>query len=238
MSLFVARMMQSTIDGIIRATNKLIAGTTFVVAGYGWCGKGLARRAAGMGAHVVVTEVNPVKALEALMDGYAVCPMREAAKRADVICTLTGNRDVIDEEHFAAMKDGCIISNSGHFDVEINLKALKKVAKLTSSPRDFVEEYTRKDGTRIFVLAQGRLINLASAEGHPASVMDMSFANQALGAKFILENYRKLKKEVYVIPPEVDRRIAEMKLQSLCVAIDTMTPAEEKYLESWELGTA
>ena len=240
---------QSTIDGIIRATNKLIAGTTFVVAGYGWCGKGLAKRASGMGARVTVTEVNPVRALEALMDGYAVCPMKEAAKRADVICTVTGNRDVIDVEHFANMKDGCIIANSGHFDVEINLNALRKLAKKTSSPRAYLDEYTFPSGSprggnaslrekKIFVIAEGRLVNLASAEGHPASVMDMSFANQALGVKFILENHRKLKSEVYVIPPEVDRRIAEMKLAALGVEIDALSPAQARYLESWEIGTA
>lgn len=229
---------QSTIDGIIRATNRLLAGTHFVVAGYGWCGKGLAKRAAGLGARVTVTEINPVRALEALMDGFAVSPMKEAAKRADVICTVTGNRDVIDAEHFANMKDGCIIANSGHFDVEINLIALRKLAKKTSSPRAYLDEYTFPSGKKIYVIAEGRLVNLASAEGHPASVMDMSFANQALGAKFILENYRRLKKEVYVIPPEVDRRIAEMKLAALTVEIDTPTPAQAKYLESWEEGTA
>ncbi len=229
---------QSTIDGIIRATNRLLAGTHFVVAGYGWCGKGLAKRAEGLGARVTVTEVNPVRALEALMDGYRVMPMREAAKRADIICTVTGNRDVIDTEHFANMKDGCIIANSGHFDVEINLKSLKKLAKLTTSPRPLVDEYTFPNRKRIFVLGKGRLVNLAAAEGHPASVMDMSFANQALAARFILENYRKLKKEVYTIPPDVDRRIAEMKLAALEVEIDTLTPAQAKYLESWEEGTS
>ncbi len=228
---------QSTIDGIIRATNKLIAGTTFVVAGYGWCGKGLAKRAEGMGARVIVTEINPIRALEAMMDGFAVCPMKEAAKHSDIICTLTGNRDVLDAPHFEAMKDGCIIANSGHFDVEINLRSLRKIAKLTASPRPLVDEYTFKKGKRIFVLGEGRLVNLATAEGHPASVMDMSFANQALGAKFILEHKGKLENKVYVIPEAVDRAIAEKKLKALGVKIDTLTSAQAKYLESWEDGT-
>ncbi len=229
---------QSTIDGIIRATNKLIAGATFVVAGYGWCGKGVARRAAGLGARVIVTEVNPVRAIEALMDGYRVIPMKEAAKRADIICTLTGNRDVLDTPHFEAMKDGCIIANSGHFDVEINLKNLKKLAEHTSSPRPLVDEYTFVNKKRIYVLGEGRLVNLATAEGHPASVMDMSFANQVLGAKFILENKGKLESRVYVIPPDIDRAIAEKKLKALDVKIDALTPVQQKYLESWEEGTA
>ena len=229
---------QSTIDGIIRATNKLIAGTTFVVAGYGWCGKGLAKRAEGLGARVIVTEINPIRALEAMMDGFRVMPMKEAAKRADIICTLTGNRDVLDTPHFEAMRDGCIIANSGHFDVEINLKSLRKLATLTSSPRNLVDEYTFRNKKRIYVLGEGRLVNLATAEGHPASVMDMSFANQALGAKFILENREKLENRVYVIPEAVDRSIAEKKLKALDVKIDTLTPAQAKYLESWESGTA
>ncbi|MDO8564569.1 MAG: adenosylhomocysteinase [bacterium] len=229
---------QSTIDGIIRATNKLIAGTTFVVAGYGWCGKGLAKRAEGLGARVIVTEINPIRALEAMMDGFRVMPMQAAAKRADIICTLTGNRDVIDSTHFVAMKDGCIIANSGHFDVEINLKALKKMAKKTGSPRPLVDEYTFPKGKRIFVLGEGRLVNLATAEGHPASVMDMSFANQVLGAKFILENKGKLENKVYVIPEAVDREIAQKKLKALDITIDTLTPVQKKYLESWEEGTS
>lgn len=229
---------QSTLDGIVRATNKLIAGTTFVVAGYGWCGKGVARRAAGLGARVIVTEINPIRALEAMMDGFRVLPMKEAAKRADIICTLTGNRDVLDTVHFEAMKDGCIIANSGHFDVEINLKSLKKLAEHTASPRPLVDEYTFANKKRIYVLGEGRLVNLATAEGHPPSVMDMSFANQVLGAKFILENKGTLENKVYVIPPEVDRQIAEKKLKSLDVKIDTLTPAQAKYLESWEEGTS
>lgn len=230
---------QSTIDGIIRATNKLIAGTTFVVAGYGWCGKGLAKRAEGLGARVIVTEINPIRALEAMMDGFRVMPMKEAAKRADIICTLTGNRDVLDTPHFEAMKEGCIISNSGHFDVEINLKSLQKIAKHTATPRPLVDEYTFiKGGRKIYVLGEGRLVNLATAEGHPASVMDMSFANQALGAQFILDNKGKLENRVYVIPEAVDRAIAEKKLKSLDVKIDTLTPTQTKYLESWEEGTS
>lgn len=229
---------QSTLDGIIRATNKLIAGTTFVVAGYGWCGKGLAKRAEGLGARVIVTEINPIRAIEAMMDGFRVMPMKEAAKRADIICTLTGNRDVLDTPHFEAMKEGCIIANSGHFDVEINLKSLRKIAEHTASPRPLVDEYTFKRGKRIFVLGEGRLVNLATAEGHPASVMDMSFANQALGAKFILDNKGELENKVYVIPEAVDRAIAEKKLKTLGVKIDTLTPVQAKYLESWEEGTA
>ncbi|MDO8620298.1 MAG: adenosylhomocysteinase [bacterium] len=240
---------QSTLDGIIRATNKLIAGTTFVVAGYGWCGKGLAKRAEGLGARVIVTEINPIRALEAMMDGFRVMPMKEAAKRADVICTLTGNRDVLDTPHFEAMKDGCIISNSGHFDVEINLKSLQKLAKHTDSPRPLVDEYTFMEGSprggkaslrgkKIYVLGEGRLVNLATAEGHPASVMDMSFANQALGAQFILDNKGKLENKVYVIPEVVDRRIAQKKLESLDVKIDVLTPVQAKYLDSWEEGTS
>lgn len=240
---------QSTIDGIIRATNKLIAGTTFVVAGYGWCGKGLAKRAEGLGARVIVTEINPIRALEAMMDGFRVMPMKEASKRADIICTLTGNRDVLDTPHFEAMKADCIIANSGHFDVEINLKSLKALAKHTASPRPLVDEYTLNNGSprggksslrrkKIYVLGEGRLVNLATAEGHPASVMDMSFANQALGAKFILDNKGKLENKVYVIPEAVDRAIAEKKLKALNVKIDTLTPAQAKYLESWEEGTS
>ena len=229
---------QSTLDGIIRATNKLIAGTTFVVAGYGWCGKGLAKRAEGLGARVIVTEINPIRALEAMMDGFNVCPMKEAVKRADIICTLTGNRDVLDTPHFEAMKDGCIIANSGHFAFKINLKSLKKIAKHTASPRPLADEYTFNNGKKIYVLGEGRLVNLATAEGHPASVMDMSFANQALGAEFILRNKGKLETQVYVIPEEVDRAIAQKKLKSLDVKIDTLTPAQTKYLNSWEEGTS
>ncbi|MBU6390301.1 adenosylhomocysteinase [Patescibacteria group bacterium] len=229
---------QSTIDGIIRATNRLIAGSTFVVAGYGWCGRGLASRARGLGASVIVTEVDPVKALEAVMDGFAVMPMREAARVADFICTVTGDINVVDGEDFAVMKDGCVIANSGHFDVEINLKELRRLATSRRPMRDFVEEFTLKGGRKIYVLGEGRLINLASAEGHPASVMDMSFANQALGAEYMLKNSKKLKPQVYVIPEAIDRDIASLKLAALGVKIDTLTPEQKKYLESWEEGTA
>lgn len=229
---------QSTMDGIIRATNRLVAGSTFVVAGYGWCGRGLALRARGLGASVVVTEVDAVKALEAVMDGFRVMPMKEAAGIADFICTLTGDINVVGADDFAVMKDGCIIANSGHFDVEINLKALAAAAKSRRPARDFVEEFAMKDGRRIYVLGEGRLINLASAEGHPASVMDMSFANQALGAEYMLKNAEKLKPQVRVIPEEIDREIAALKLAALGVEIDVLTPEQKKYLESWEEGTA
>ncbi|MSU55660.1 MAG: adenosylhomocysteinase [Candidatus Taylorbacteria bacterium] len=228
---------QSTMDGIIRATNRLVAGSTFVVAGYGWCGRGLASRAHGMGAHVLVTEIDPVKALEAVMDGFQVMPMREAVKKADFICTVTGNKSVVGEKDFAVMKDGCIISNSGHFDVEIDLKALAKISTKRRMIRDFVEEFTVKGGKKVYVLGEGRLINLASAEGHPASVMDMSFANQALGAEFMLKNSKKHEPKVYVIPEEVDREIAALKLESLDVKMDVLTSEQKKYLGSWEEGT-
>lgn len=228
---------QSTLDGIIRATNRLIAGSVFVVAGYGWCSKGLAMRARGMGAQVIVTEVDPVKALEALMEGFQVMPMQDASRVADFICTLTGDKNVVDYEDFEVMKSGCIISNSGHFDSEINLKALNEISVSKTKVKPFVEEYTTKDGRKIYLLADGRLVNLASAEGHPASVMDMSFANQALGAEYILKNYKQLEKKVYVIPAEVDRQIAQLKLNSLGVKIDTLTEEQINYLNSWEEGT-
>lgn len=229
---------QSTMDGIIRATNRLVAGSNFVVAGYGWCGRGLASRVHGMGAHVIVTEIDPVKALEAVMDGFQVMPMREAAKSADFICTVTGNRSVVGAKEFSVMKDGCIISNSGHFDVEIDLKALRRLAVSRRPIRDFVEEFVLKGGTCIYVLGEGRLINLASAEGHPASVMDMSFANQALGAEYMLRNAAQFEPKVYVIPEAVDREIARLKLAALGVSIDALTPEQKKYLGSWEEGTA
>ncbi|MES2088214.1 MAG: adenosylhomocysteinase [Patescibacteria group bacterium] len=229
---------QSTMDGIIRATNRLVAGSVFVVAGYGWCGRGLASRAHGLGAHVIVTEIDPVKALEAVMDGYQVMPMHEAVAQADFICTVTGNKSVIGEKDFAVMKDGCIISNSGHFDVEIDLKALAKLSTKRRMIRDFVEEFTLKGGKRIYVLGEGRLINLAAAEGHPASVMDMSFANQALGAEYMLKNVGTFKPQVYVIPEVVDREIAALKLASLGVSVDVLTADQKKYLGSWEEGTA
>ena len=227
---------QSTLDGIIRATNKLIAGQNFVVAGYGWCGKGLAMRARGMGAHVVVTEIDAVKALEANMDGFRVVPMLDAVRHADFICTVTGNKYVLDKKHFEAMKDGAIICNSGHFDIEINLKALKKMAKDVRSVRPFNKEYDLGK-KKICVLADGRLVNLGSAEGHPSSVMDMSFANQALAAEFIVKNHKKLSKNVHILPKEVDEKIGALKLKALGINIDTLTPEQKKYLSSWDEGT-
>jgi adenosylhomocysteinase len=228
---------QSTIDGILRATNRLIAGSYFVVAGYGWCGKGVAQRARGMGATVIVTEVDPIKALEAKMDGFLVMPMKEAAKLGDFFVTVTGNTSVIRGEHFEVMKDGAIISNAGHFDVEIDKKALESMAVSKREIRRFVEEYTLKDGRRIYLLAQGRLVNLASAEGHPASVMDMSFANQALSAEYIVKNYKNLEKKVYKVPDEIDREVAVLKLKSMGVEIDQLTQEQIAYLSSWEIGT-
>lgn len=228
---------QSTIDGIIRATNRLLAGSIFVVSGYGWCGKGLALRAKGMGARVIITEIDPLKALEAVMDGYEVMPMSEAAKIGDFFCTVTGNTSVIREEHFKIMKDGAIVSNSGHFNVEIDLEGLKKLSKKIRKIRDFVDEYTLKDGRKINVLGEGRLINLASAEGHPSSVMDMSFANQALSVEFLVKNAKKLKIDVYPVPPEIDNKIAELKLESMGIKIDRLTKEQKKYLNSWEEGT-
>lgn len=228
---------QSTIDGIIRATNRLLAGSIFVVSGYGWCGKGLAMRARGMGARVVVTEVDPLKALEAVMDGYEVMPMIDAAKIGDIFCTVTGNTSVLRSEHFKVMKDGAIVSNSGHFNVEIDLEGLKKLSKSVRTIREFVDEYTLKDGRKINVLGEGRLINLASAEGHPSSVMDMSFANQALSVEYIIKNAKKLKNDVYSVPAEIDSMIAELKLKSMGIKIDNLTKEQKKYLDSWEEGT-
>jgi adenosylhomocysteinase len=228
---------QSTLDGLIRATNLLLAGRTFVVCGYGWCGRGLAMRARGMGASVVVTEINPTTALEAVMDGFQVMPMSEAAKIGDFFCTVTGNIDVIRAEHFEAMKDGAIVCNSGHFNVELDLKALGKMARGRSHIREFVEEYTLRGGKKIIVLAEGRLINLASAEGHPSSVMDMSFANQALCTEWMVKNHDSLEKKVYVVPEHIDQEIARLKLKSLGVKIDTLTRAQAKYLASWDEGT-
>jgi len=227
---------QSTLDGIIRATNMLIAGSTVVVAGYGWCGRGFALRARGAGANVLVTEIDPMKALEAQMDGYRVATMAEAARVGDLFVTLTGNVEVIRVEHMRAMKDGAVLANSGHFNVEIDLEGLKKVAQGPVAVRDFVEEW-QLDGKKIFVLADGRLINLAAAEGHPASVMDMSFANQALAAEHVVQHGKTLSKDVHRIPGELDREIARLKLQAMGVAIDTLTPAQKKYLASWDLGT-
>jgi adenosylhomocysteinase len=229
---------QSTVDGIIRATNVLLAGKTFIVAGYGWCGRGLASRARGMGAHVVVTEVDPLKALEAVMDGYQVMTMAEAAKIGDFFCTVTGDINVIDGHHFEVMKDGAIVANSGHFNVEINIPALKKMSVGDPSlVRPFVDQYTTKDGRKVNILAEGRLINLASAEGHPASVMDMSFANQALSAEYMAKNADKLEKKVYSVPTEIDQEIARIKLEAMGVKIDKLTDEQLHYLSSWEEGT-
>ena len=227
---------QSTIDGIIRATDKLLAGKNFVVLGYGWCGKGLALRARGIGSNVIVTEVDPVKALEAVMDGFRVMKGIEAAKAGDIFCTVTGDINVIDVEHFQNMKDGAIVCNSGHFDVEINIKGLKKIAKSIKKAKDFVEEYTLKNGKRIYLLAEGRLINLASAHGHPASVMDMSFSVQALSAEFAVLGKTMLP-GVYDVPKEIDERIASLKLKSMDIEIDKLTKEQIKYLKSWQEGT-
>ncbi len=228
---------QSTLDGIIRATNKLIAGSNFVVAGYGWCGKGAAMRAKGMGAKVIVIEVDPLRALEATMDGFEVMPIMEAAKIGDIFVTVTGDINVIRREHFKVMKDGAIVSNSGHFNVELDISGLALLSKGKRVIRDFVEEFTLKDGRRIYLLGEGRLINLAAAEGHPASVMDMSFANQALSAEYMAKNYKKLKNQVYSVPEDIDKNIARLKLKSLGIKIDTLTAEQKKYLASWEMGT-
>ncbi len=228
---------QSTIDGIIRATNMLLAGKTFVVAGYGWCGRGLANRARGMGANVIVTEIDPLPALEAVMDGFRVMPMAEAAKIGDFFCTVTGDLNVIDKHHFEVMKDGAIVSNSGHFNVEINIPALEKMSVNKALVRPFVDRYTLKDGRAIHILGEGRLINLASAEGHPASVMDMSFANQALAAEYMMKNAANLDRKVYSVPDEIDREIARLKLAAMNVDIDILTEDQVKYLNSWEEGT-
>jgi adenosylhomocysteinase len=228
---------QSTIDGILRATNRLMAGSIFVVAGYGWCGRGAAMRARGLGARVVVTEVNPLKALEALMDGYEVLPMAQAAQIGDIFCTLTGDLNVIREEHFHLMKDGAILANSGHFNVEIDIQALERLSTGRRQIRDSVEEFTLKNGKCLYLLAEGRLVNLAAAEGHPSAVMDMSFANQSLAAEFICKNHHKFQKQVYPVPQEIDQEIARLKLAAMQVEIDTLTPEQEKYLASYDLGT-
>jgi len=228
---------QSTIDGVIRATNRLMAGANFVVSGYGWCGRGLAMRATGMGAKVIVTEIDPLKALEATMDGYQVMPIKDAARIGDIFITVTGNLNVIRPEHMVLMKDGALMANSGHFDAELDLKGLKKITKSRRIIRDFVEEFALKNGRRIYVLGEGRLVNLAAAEGHPASVMDMSFANQALSAEYVAKNYKKLRRKVYPVPEETDRMIAYLKLKALGVKIDTLTAEQRKYLSSWNLGT-
>jgi adenosylhomocysteinase len=228
---------QSTIDGVIRCTNHLIAGSKFVVAGYGWCGKGLAFRAKGMGADVIVTEIDPLKAIEAVMDGHRVMSMPEAAKIGDVFVTVTGNKNVLAKEHFESMKDGAIIANSGHFNVEIDIPTLEKMASSKRLTRDFVEEFVMKDGRKIYLLGEGRLINLAAAEGHPASVMDMSFANQALSVEYVVKNHSSLEKKVYPVPVDLDKRVAKLKLESMGVKIDKLTPEQEEYLASWSEGT-
>jgi adenosylhomocysteinase len=228
---------QSTIDGIVRATNILLAGRTFVIAGYGWCGRGLAMRARGMGSNVIITEIDPLPALEAVMDGFRVMPMDEAAKIGDIFVTVTGDINVIDRQHFEAMKDGAIVANSGHFNVEINIPALEEMQVSKKLVRPFVDQYELRDGRRIHILGEGRLINLASAEGHPASVMDMSFANQALCAEYLVKNIDKLEQKVYGVPDEIDREIARIKLDAMGITIDTLTPEQIHYLNSWEEGT-
>ena len=228
---------QSTIDGIVRATNFLLAGSKFVVAGYGWCGRGLASRARGAGAEVIITEIDPTKALEAVMDGFRVMSMEEAAKIGDVFCTVTGNKNVLGKQHFALMKDGAIISNSGHFNVEIDIPSLEKLSSSKRTTRTFVDEYTMKDGRRINLLGEGRLINLAAAEGHPASVMDMSFADQALSCEYMVKNHSSLEKKVYTVPVDLDKRVAKLKLESLGIKIDRLTSEQEEYLASWNEGT-
>jgi adenosylhomocysteinase len=228
---------QSTLDGIIRATNILLAGRTLVVVGYGWCGKGVALRARGMGSNVVVTEIDPIKAVEAVMDGFRVMPIAAAAKIGDIFVTVTGNRHVIDRDHFASMKDGAIVANSGHFDLELNLVALRELSGEPETLRPFVQEYKLSDGRRIMVLGEGRLINLAAAEGHPASVMDMSFANQALSVEYLVKNKGKLDPGVHLLPKEVDQEIASLKLRALGMSIDTLTSEQIEYMTSWETGT-
>jgi adenosylhomocysteinase len=228
---------QSTIDGIIRATNILLAGKTFVVGGYGWCARGLAMRARGMGANVIVTEIDPLKALEAVLDGFRVMRMIEAAPIGDIFVTLTGDINVVDKHHFEVMKDGAIVANSGHFNVEINIPALEEMAVSKRLVRPFVDAYELPDGRRIHILGEGRLINLAAAEGHPASVMDMSFANQALSAEYMVKNANKLEKKVYGVPENIDREIARLKLETMNISIDTLTEEQIKYLNSWKEGT-
>ena len=228
---------QSTIDGIVRATNKLLAGSNVVVAGYGWCGRGFAMRARGMGANVIVTEIDPTKAIEALMDGFRVMSMNEAAVIGDLFVTLTGNKSVIAKEHFEKLKSGAILCNSGHFNVEIDIEALGRMATTRRQMREYVEEFALRDGRRIYVLGEGRLINLAAAEGHPASVMDMSFANQAQAVEYLVKNHASLERRVYAVPEELDKRVARMKLESMGVKIDRLTPEQERYLASWSEGT-
>ncbi|MDE3178073.1 MAG: adenosylhomocysteinase, partial [Acidobacteriota bacterium] len=228
---------QSTLDGIIRSTNVLMAGMNVVVAGYGWCGRGFAMRSHGVGANVIVTEVNPTRAIEAVMDGYRVMPMEDAAKVGDVFVTLTGDKNVLRKEHFESMKSGAIVCNSGHFNVEIDIPALESLAAGKRQTRDFVDEYTLRDGRKIYLLGEGRLINLAAAEGHPAVVMDMSFANQALSAEYLVAEAKKLERKVYIVPANIDQEIAKLKLSSMGVTIDTLTPEQVEYLASWSEGT-
>jgi adenosylhomocysteinase len=228
---------QSTVDGIIRATNQLVAGSNFVVCGYGWCGKGVSMRAKGLGAKVIVVEVNPLRGLEATMDGFEVMPIMDAAKIGNIFVTVTGDINVIRHEHFEVMKDGAIVCNSGHFNAEIEIKALEKLSKAKKQIRDFTDEYILKDGRKIYLLGEGRLINLAAAEGHPAQVMDMSFANQALSAEYMVKNHKKLEKQVYSVPEDIDRNIADLKLNSMGIKIDVLTEEQKKYLTSWEMGT-
>jgi adenosylhomocysteinase len=228
---------QSTIDGIIRATNMLLAGMTLVVAGYGWCGRGVAMRARGLGANVIVTEIDPTKAIEAIMDGFRVMSMAEAAVIGDLFVTLTGNKSVITRDHFEKMKNGAVVCNSGHFNVEIDLDVLASMASSRRPAREFVEEFAMRDGRKVYVLGEGRLINLAAAEGHPASVMDMSFANQALSAEYMVKNHASLEKRVYAVPEDLDKQVARMKLEAMGVKIDRLTPEQEHYLASWSEGT-
>lgn len=228
---------QSTMDGIIRATNRLIAGSVFVICGYGWCARGVAMRAKGHGARVIITEIDPLKALEATMDGYEVMPIAAAARIGDIFVTAKGNINVISKSSFQLMKDGAIVCNTGHFNVEVDIESLKKLSKAKRAIRDYVEEFTLKNGKRIYLLGEGRLINLAAAEGHPSAVMDMSFANQALCAEFMVKNAKKLEKKVYSVPEKIDKEIALLKLKAMGIKIDTLTPAQKKYLKSWEMGT-
>ncbi len=228
---------QSTIDGILRATNLLLAGLKMVIAGYGWCGRGVAMRAKGLGADVIVTEISPLRALEAVMDGFRVMPMSEAAKHGDIFVTVTGNKSVLTAEHFDKMKDGAVLCNSGHFNVEIDIPALERQSSAKRPARPFVEEYAMKDGRKIYLLGEGRLVNLAAAEGHPAAVMDMSFANQALSAEYLLKNAAQLEKQVYAVPEQIDRQIARLKLESMGIQVDKLTPEQEQYLASWSEGT-
>jgi adenosylhomocysteinase len=228
---------QSTIDGIVRATNILLAGRTFVVAGYGWCGRGVAMRAKGMGAHVVVTEVDPLRALEAVMDGFQVLTMEQAAKVGDIFVTATGDKSVITRDHILQMKDGAILANTGHFNVEIEIPALRSLATETRTLRQFVDEFKLEDGRRIYLIADGRLVNLSAAEGHPAQVMDMSFANQALSAEYVVGNAATLERKVYPVPEEIDQDIARLKLETMGVGIDVLTEEQAKYLASWDEGT-